>query len=203
MPVTHPRGMGYHLRAFLLGLALAASAFSPGLARAHPTSAAAGPDAICQVKAAFLLNFIRFVDWPADTSRTPAGSWQVAVIGDPCFAHALSHLVAGKTVKDRSLTVRSVRRLEDAYPCHALFVGPGTDANVRAAAAPDSGRAILTVGEQGLFARSGGMIWFLLGEDRVRFAINNDAARRAGLKVSSKLLDLAVVVRDADRGARR
>jgi len=203
MPVTRPLGPGPLPRALLLAFALVACAFVPGLARAHATGTVGGPDAVCQVKAAFLLNFIRFVDWPADTSRTPAGSWQVAVLGDSCFAHALSHLVAGKTVKDRSLTVRSVNRPEDAYPCHALFVGSDTEAHVRAATAPDPRRAILTVGEQGPFDRSGGMIWFLVEEDRVRFAINKDAARQAGLKVSSKLLDLAVVVRSGDRGARR
>jgi len=203
MPLTSPQGLARRPRAVVIALAIAACALTPCIARTHPTSAAAGPDAICQVKSAFLLNFIRFVDWPADTARTPAGTWQVTVLGDSCFAHALSHMVAGKTVKGRALAVRSVKRLEDAYPCHALFVGPGAESSVRAAAAPDSAHAILTIGEQGPFEQSGGMIWFVVSEDRVRFAINKSAVRLAGLNVSSKLLDLAVAVRSGDRGARR
>jgi len=202
MPVTRPLGLGRLPRALLFAFALVACALVPGLARAHPSDPVSSSDGACQVKAAFLLNFIKFVDWPADTSRAPAGPWQVAVLGDSCFAHALSHLAAGRTVKERSLTVRSVKRLEDAYPCHALFIGSGADALVPAATAPDSSHAVLTVGEPGLFERSGGMIWFVVGEDRVRFAINKDTARQAGLRISSKLLDLAVVVRNTEKRGR-
>ena len=147
-----------------------------------------------QIKAAFLFNFAKFIEWPPE--KASGSSLALCVLGRDSFAASLEQTVSGKTVNGKPLEVRRLSRPEDAKPCHVVFI-PVTDKN-RAQrnlqAIPSTG--VLTVGESEDFAERGGIINFIKDENRIRFEINLDAAARAGIRISSRLLQLARVIRD-------
>jgi hypothetical protein len=139
-----------------------------------------------QVKAAYLLNFTRFVDWPQGAFGQGA-PFTICVAGRNPFGPALEATLEGETAAGRGLASRVVR--DTAADCHALFVPRGVAAapylrSVRAA-------PVLTVGETEEFLMQGGMIRFVMDNGRIRFEINQDAATRAQLRISSRLLQLA------------
>ncbi len=148
------------------------------------------PDMEHEVKAAFLLNFARFVEWPSSA----AGASDVCTLGEDPFGPILEKTIQGKVAAGRAL---GVRRLAPGAPvggCAIVFVGEA-DPTQRARAIRELGdQPVLSVAETAGFAQEGGIIGFVLEENRVRFEVNLPAAERAGLRVSSRLLDLARVV---------
>jgi YfiR/HmsC-like len=145
-----------------------------------------------QVKAAFLYNFVKFVDWPA----TPAGKErpiELCVLGKDPFGGALEHVVEGKMVNGRLLTIRHIGDIAAARSCHVLFISVSEAGRVTAITRAVDAWGVLTVSEIDRFSERGGIITFLMEGQRVRFQINPKAAASAGLKISSKLLQLAVV----------
>jgi hypothetical protein len=138
-----------------------------------------------QVKAAYLFNFTKFVDWPEHAM--PAGAPITICVAAPSpFGNTLEQTVHGELVAGRALTTRVVR---DSTGCHVLFVPEG------ATAAPllRDARAtpVLTVGESPEFLRDGGVVNFVMDDGKVRFEISHEAAARAQLRISSRLLRLA------------
>jgi hypothetical protein len=141
------------------------------------------------VKAAFLVNFAEFVGWPADARETDEPV-TIGVIGGDPFGGALDGIVAKKNANGRRYVVRRCKDLDDVEACHILFV-TNTDAErTREIVRGLLERPVLTVGETKEFAQCGGIVRFFVHEDRVRFEINEAAARRARLKLSAKLLRL-------------
>lgn len=139
-----------------------------------------------RVKAAYLLNFTRFVEWPSPA--TPAAPLSICVARRNPFGTFLSSTIAGETAAGRPLTARVVARPDAS--CGVLFVPNGVAAEplLRAVAkAP-----VLTVGESSDFLQRGGMIAFVLEQGRVRFAVNPAAAKLSRLVISSRLLQLAL-----------
>lgn len=149
-----------------------------------------------QVKAAFLFNFARFVEWPPHAFPTAAAPMGVCVLGDDPFGEALNRVVAGKMSGDRVLMVRRGKKLRELAGCGILFISASERERLPGILGELRNAPVLTVGESEGFAGSGGEVQFTLEESRVHFLINVDAAGRAGLKVSSKLLSLAHVVHD-------
>jgi hypothetical protein len=149
------------------------------------------------VKAAFLYNFVPFVEWPATSFDSPDAPFVVCVSGRDPFGVVLDRTLARKTVGGHPFATRRLEKGEAAEGCHVLFV-PGSE-EPRAGAIVDSSRraSILTVGDFFAFADEGGVIAFYLEGNRVRFAINVDSAARSNLKISAHLLALARVVRNA------
>ena len=149
-------------------------------------SAAAMPSEY-QVKAAFLYNFVKFVEWPGPM----AGQVGICVIGKDPFQGALERAVEGKQLDGRAFEVRRITDLAPARACQVLFISASE--SKRAADIIEITRpwGVLTVSEIDGFSRHGGMIGFLMEGQRVRFRINAAAASVAGLKISSKLLQLA------------
>jgi hypothetical protein len=147
-----------------------------------------------EVKAAFLLNFARLVDWPRDFRPKDGAPWVVAVVGDEAVLATLRKSLDGARVDDAPVAVRPVSGSDEIAGAHILFITrDGTAARKVAAAA--TGRPILTVGESDDFAtRGGGIVNFVNRDKKLRFEINHEAARNAGLKVSSRLLRLALLV---------
>jgi hypothetical protein len=147
-----------------------------------------------QVKAAFLYNFAKFVEWPASSFKNAADPIIICVLGNP-FGDRLENTVYGKEIEGRRLIVRQIFEVSEAAGCHILFVASGkkrlTDLLGTVKASP-----ILTIGEAGNFAGSGGVIGFILESGKVRLQINTFAAERAHLHVSSKLLGLAEIVKE-------
>ncbi|MBI2834126.1 MAG: YfiR family protein [Acidobacteria bacterium] len=171
------------------GVMVLLSAGRPGPARAEPSSAEE-----YAIKAAYLYQFAKFVEWPE-----PAGqAVRIGVVGDDPFGRTLDRVVAGKTVQGRPVTI--VRRtLDESFDdCQMLFISYSEATRIRQILRRLDRRAVLTISEGERFAQVGGMIAFVLEENRVRFHVNPAAIDRAGLKVSSKLLQVATVV-----GARR
>ena len=145
-----------------------------------------------QVKAAFLLNFTRFIEWPPGAFAGAAGPFAICILGTDPFGKALDDIVEGEAVGAHKLTVRRISEAPAPKTCQMLFIGPGEKEVSRTLETLEPG--VLTVGEEDGFARDGGVIEFVLDQRRVRFDINVPAAVRAGLKLSSRLLSVARVI---------
>jgi hypothetical protein len=139
-----------------------------------------------QVKAAFLLNFTRFIDWPPDAPRD--APFNLCILGDDPFDGVLDRIVAGESVNGRRLVVRRLGR-EEPSACQLVF----TEANPKKISGMISrlGPGVLTVGEGDGFLKEGGIIAFVLENRHVRFDINHAAASKAALRISSRLLSVA------------
>lgn len=142
-----------------------------------------------QVKAAFLLNFAKFVEWPSSAFADPDSPVAICILGKDPFGRTIDDLVQGETANGRKLTVRRMSQLPGPQVCQVAFaVGPAKEV---AKTLEGLGRGVLTVGEGESFARDGGIIAFVIENRRVRFDINQTAAENAALKLSSKLLSVA------------
>jgi hypothetical protein len=137
-----------------------------------------------RVKAGFLYNFVKFVEWPADTGTGPV---TICVAGRNPFGDLLDDLVRGETVGGRRIETRVI--LEPEHGCHVVFVPEG--AATRAYLRGVTGTGALTVGESSTFIEQGGIVNFYLERRNVRFEINPAAAERAGIRISARLLQLA------------
>lgn len=141
-----------------------------------------------EVQAAFLMNFTKFVEWPASAFPDSNSPFTICVLGKDPFGRALDDLLAGETVGARNV---AVRRLAEAPPraCQMVFFG-GPRGEARAVLG-SLGPGVLTVGDGDTFLREGGMIAFVIDNRRVRFDINQALAEKNGLKLSSRLLTVA------------
>jgi hypothetical protein len=148
-----------------------------------------------QVKAAFLYNFAKFVEWPAQAFKTPQDPILICVLGRNPFGSALEDVIRGKSVEGRAFVFRQVEDADEAGACQILFVGWSEGKRFRSLWRARKPAGILTVGEAQGFAASGGVINFKLDAGHVRFEINVDAAEQAQLHISSKLLSLAEIVK--------
>ena len=143
-----------------------------------------------ELKAAFLYNFAKFVEWPAGTFSDDGAPIIVAVVGDDPFKGSLDS-VGGKSANGRQVVVRRLNVGQDLRSCQVLFVSSSERKRLAQIMASVAGASVLTVGEMEGFANNGGMIRLTMEDSKVRFDINAGTARRARLKVSSKLLSLA------------
>jgi hypothetical protein len=144
-----------------------------------------------QVKAAFLLNFAKFVEWPATTFKTPGNPISICVLGTNPFGRSLEEAASGKSMDGRKFAVRQIGEMGQASGCQILFVPSQQKKGVQEASPP----GVLIVGESEGFASCGGIIGFKLDSGRVRLEINVEAAERRNLRISSKLLSLAQIVK--------
>jgi hypothetical protein len=144
-----------------------------------------------QVKAAYLLNFTRYVEWPEQAFTSPTAPIELCVLGSDPFQGALEQAVAGRLTRGRPLIVHFKRSAAEARYCPVVFVpGPVWQRN-RGVLDQLQGHGVLTVGESKEFAEAGGIIGFVIQEASVRFVVNLDARDRAGLRISSRMLALA------------
>jgi len=148
-----------------------------------------------QVKAAFLYNFAKFVEWPPETFKSERSPLRICLLGRDPFAGSLNAAVAGKTATGRSLELVDVSDARHADGCQILFVSSPERKNLRSSIAELPGIGILTVGESEGFASNGGIINFKLEDGRVRLEINVEAAGHAGLRISSKVLNVAEIIK--------
>lgn len=151
------------------------------------TPAHAGPSEY-EIKAAFIYQIAKFVDWPA--SNVPL---RLCVVGGNPFGAALN-TIRGKPVNERKLEVALLDTGADTRECAMLFIAASAERHLERIAAISRGAGILTIGDTEGFAKRGAMVNFFLDNGKVRFEINLDAARQGGLQISSKLLSLARVV---------
>jgi hypothetical protein len=144
-----------------------------------------------QVKAAFLYNFARFIEWPAEAFQNPGEPFSICVLGEDPFGRALDDAVVGKAITGRLLAVRRISNAGQADGCHVLFVGSAADKRVLSILAAAKRPGVLTVGDAGNSTPEGLIIVFNMENGKVRFEINTAAADRTGLRISAKLLSLA------------
>ena len=172
-------------RSLLVTLAAAGLAVLPARAEVSPEY---------KLKAAYLFNFAKFVEWPAKAFTDPASPIVIGVLGTDPFGDALDQIIKGRAINGRPLTIRRAQRGAELTSCHLVFISRSEQARLPATLAPFADQATLTVSDADEFLTAGGAIHLVLEDQKVRFAINAGAAERAGLKIAAQLLSLAKVV---------
>jgi len=143
------------------------------------------------VKAAFLYNFTRFVEWPPEAFRSPSEPFSICVVGEDPFGHRLDDLAAGNAIGGRSITVRRVADARQAGDCHMVFVSSKADKRILSSWEAAKPHGVLTVVDSGRRTSLGMIITFIIEDGKVRFEIDSAATDRSGLHISAKLLSLA------------
>jgi hypothetical protein len=144
------------------------------------------------VKAAFLYNFTKFVDWPPAAFASGDSPFRLCVFGQDPFGRGLDDLVRGETVNSRRLVVERPDRIQDLRSCHLLFVSRSERARTEEILDSLRGTSVLTVGESDGFLDKGGLINFVRSGTKIRFEIRERPATPEAPKISSKLMRLAV-----------
>jgi hypothetical protein len=180
-------------RKAFLSLGLFALFFGGGLL------APAQADAVSeyQAKAAFIYNFTKFVQWPASSFSSPTSPLVIAVLGTDPFGSSLRDAVAGKSAEGHPL---KVIRLEgtataDLTGCHLLFISSSEKERVGTILASLAGASVLTVADTERFAQKGGVIQFDQAGTKIQLVVNQTAAKKAKLTISSKLLQVAKILK--------
>jgi hypothetical protein len=177
---------GSLLSTVLLAVAMSLTAVSQGVAQVASDEA--------QIKAAFVYNFLKFVDWPAESFHGPQDAFVVGIVGDDDTAEATERFLAAKQLGVRPIVVRHIKWDQPMTGVHAVFIAEQDTKKVRHVLESATAASALSIGEGEDFAAHGGVIGLLVDDRRVRFDIDNDAAQAAGLRVSSKLLALTRVI---------
>jgi hypothetical protein len=151
-----------------------------------------------EVKAAYLYNFAKFVEWPGPARKD---AFVVGVLGRDPFGPLLDHALAGKTVGERRIEIRRLAPGEPTAGVDLLFIAASEAAQVPQVLKQVEGLPTLTVGETDDFVGRGGMLGFRMKDDLVRFDVDLDQAGKAGLRVSSQLVRVARKVISTSRGS--
>jgi hypothetical protein len=142
------------------------------------------------IKAAYLFNFSKFVEWPASQAH-PSDSFVIGVVGKDPFGKELKDQFTSQIVQDKKLVFHHVTNVEDVAHCHILFIPSSESEALGKILGALENTPVLTVSDMDRFVQRGGMVGFTWEQNKVRFNINVNAAERAGLKISSQLLKLA------------
>jgi hypothetical protein len=167
-----------------------------------PRSAAAAAPTEQQVQAAFLFNFSSFVDWPADAFSSPAQPFVICLLGAAGLAANVEEAVRGESVDGRPMRVRRFDGDEEPGDCQILFIDDAQEAQLARILDAARGRRALTVSDLDGASRRGVMVQLVNDRNRIRLMINIEAARAAGLTISSSLLRAAEIVRTGPEAAR-
>jgi len=170
----------------ILGLSLIWLLLAGGDGRAQES-----PPTEYQLKAAFLFNFAKFVEWPPAAFAEATSPIVLGILGENPFGDALERTIRDKTINNRRLEIKPFPSSAAATNCHILFISTSEKARLPEILAGLRGASVLTVGETDRFTETGGMINLFRQGNKIRFQINEVAAGSVGLKVSSKLLRLA------------
>lgn len=141
------------------------------------------------VTVAFLYNFARFVEWPADAAAAPNAPFTVGFVGRPALAQKFSQAVQGKNVAGRDFAIRNLDNPAGATECQIVFVGDAAQAEAVLTRA--KGKPVLCIGEGDSFLAAGGMIAFSREGARLVFDVNTAAIAAARLKAGEKLTKAA------------
>lgn len=161
---------------------------------------AAAPDEY-RIKAVFLFNFSRFVEWPDSAFPAPDAPFVIGVFGRDPFGAELDEVASGETVNGRPLLIKRIRGVEEARDCQILFIPAAEQAQLNTLLAALDRRSTLTVSDLDGAASRGAMIRLVTERNRIRLRVNVDSARAAGLTISSKLLRSAEIVGAPTRGS--
>lgn len=149
-----------------------------------------------EVKAAILYNLTRFVEWPPSVYPDPQAATTLCILGRDPFGDSLTSLAKNQDASGRPVLIRRVKNERGIRDCQVLYISSSERKSVAQILSALKGSTVLTVGEMSQFAALGGIVQFKLEERQVHFDVNLDAASRMGLKISSRLLVLARIVKD-------
>jgi len=175
--------------AFLRTIALL---FSLIFVPAFKSSAQVSAPTEYQIKAAFLYNFAKFVEWPPQTFVQAASPLVIGVLGKNVFGDDLARTIRDKTINNHPLEFKEFHSVSEVTNCQILFISASEKDHFPKILDGLRGTSVLTVSESDDFIEAGGMINFVEKGNKIRFQINEVAAKSAGLKVSAKLLSLAL-----------
>ncbi len=147
------------------------------------------------VKAAFLYNFAKFVEWPPESSQSSQSLFIIGILGKDPFGGGLD-LLKGKAIEGRELVIKRFPRLDELEKCHILFISSSEKNQLPKILKAVEKFKTLTVGDVEGFAQAGGSINFFIEEEKIRFEINLQASQRQGIRISSQLLKLARIIRE-------
>ena len=153
-----------------------------------------------EVKASFVYTVAKFVEWPVAAFVDASSPLVFGILGEDPIEELLQHIAAGKSVGGHPVQVIHLTDGDEPVGCHVLYVGRSEAARVDEVIARLRNSSVLTVGEFDRFAQRGGVLRLRLEDNMVRFEVNVDAAERARLQISSKILKLGTIVRDRKRG---
>lgn len=157
----------------------------------------ASSDAIREyaIKAAYLYQFGRYVQWPASAFADSQSPLVIGILGQAPFGDTLEEITRTKRIEGRPIAIRQFASMAEYKPCHILFVTASAGPAQTTAAIETARKSpVLLVGEESGFLQQGGVVNFFLDENRIRFEVNMEAAQQKQLKISSKLLSLAKIV---------
>ena len=166
---------------------------------AVPAAAAQAPRSEYEVKAAYLLNFARYAEWPSAARADSSADLVICVLGRDPFGAVLDRTVAGRRVLGRPVRVMRPGSRAEASLCQLAFIGGDPRAEIEPWLAELRGRPVLTVGDGPGFADAGGTIAFVPVEQTVRFEVNRGALERSRVRLSSRVLALATRVTEGRR----
>lgn len=187
MALLTPAARRLLLTAWLAAIGRTVAPATEARAQASPSAPAH------EVKAAYLLNFTRYVDWPPGAYAAPTDPVNVCVLGESAFGQILRRSAQGRLSRGRPLRVLEPDAPAQAGDCHLAFVA-GRRRDIGAWLAALRRSPTLTVGDGREFLRYGGMVAFVIVDQTIRFEIDTAAVRRAGLRISSRVLALATRV---------
>lgn len=178
------------LRTTAIAIATSIVALFPQPALAQTQSEPKGEYAL---KAVFLYNFCRFIDWPKSAFASPNEPIIIGIVGDDPFGPLLKEAVHGETSRGRAIQIEHYNKADAIGHCHLLFVSRSEAGRTEKILGAVSGKSVVTVGESDVFLDRGGMIALTADKNHVRLHINPSLLRAASLDVSSKLLRVAEV----------
>ena len=185
------RSAGYLSTSWALRWVALPAAFFLLLAWAGKPTGAQTADEEYRVKAAFIFHFAQLVDWPPEKPTGTDNSLVLCTLGQDPFQGMLEGTVAGKAIGNRILRIRHLGEPQEMQACQIVFLGRSQSKRIPMLVATLHNAPVLTVGETAGFLDAGGMIDFLLEDNKLRFEVNLDAAESADLKIGSRLLVLA------------
>lgn len=182
--VFFPRGNPHKLWHIAIFIAAFIGLITNSLAQEKPSE--------YEVKAAFLFNFAKFVEWPPEAFADTNSPIVIGILGENVFGKSLEKIINDRKVNSRGFQFRNFDSATEATNCQILFISASKKNDFAKIVSGLHSASVLTVSETDGFLKAGGMINFLFEGNNVRFQISDDAAKKAGLKISSKLLSLAV-----------
>jgi hypothetical protein len=156
------------------------------VARGQPTE-----ELEAKVKAGFLINFARYVEWPTNSFASTNSPIVIGVLGQEAVGRYLDEMAAGKTIEAHPIEIKRARRASELTNCHIAFIAIPERDRQRIAYSHLQGKPVLTVSDTEIVMAPKGMILLKRRQGTMRFEINRETAEQSGLKISSKLLKLA------------
>ncbi len=147
------------------------------------------------LKAGFLYNFAKYVDWPASAFDAADAPISIGIVGKDPFGEQLEKALKGKSVRNRSFSILRFPAPADLKRCHILFVARSERPHLPEILSQVQRWPVLTVGEDDGFSSAGGTTNILISQEKPQLEVNPDAAEKAGLTISAKLLKAATIVR--------